>query len=69
MTYATALPPGTPVPAPPAAPDDPAGGRAHFAAVMLHFDHLDWLLLDPAGHRRARFDWADGALSATWLAP
>ena len=70
MTYATAHPPGTPLPAPPAAPDDPGGGRAHFAALLLCFDSLDWLLLDPAGHRRARFTWtADGTADAAWLAP
>lgn len=70
MTYATAHPPGMPLPAPPAAPGDPCGGRVHFAAVVLRFDSLDWLLLDPAGHRRARFAWAaDGTASATWIAP
>lgn len=70
MTYATAWAPGTALPAPPAAPDDPRGGREHFAALMLRVDSLDWLLLDPAGHLRARFEWAaDGGLAATWLAP
>ncbi|MEO3470883.1 pyridoxamine 5'-phosphate oxidase family protein [Roseomonas sp. CAU 1739] len=70
MTYATAHQPGTPLPAPPDAPGDPFGGRAHFAAVVLRFESLDWLLLDPAGHRRARFTWdADGVADATWLAP
>ncbi len=69
MTYATDDPPGTPLPAPPAAPGDPIGGRAHFAAVALRVDSLDWLLLDPAGHRRARFTWlADGTTGATWIA-
>ena len=70
MTYATAWAPGTALPAPPIAPKDATSGRAHFAAVMLRFDHLDWLLLDPAGHARARFDWAaDGAMAANWVAP
>jgi hypothetical protein len=70
MTYATAWAPGTALPAPPAAPEDPLGGRENFAAVMLRFDSLDWLLLDPAGHARARFDWADdGAMAASWIAP
>ena len=70
MTYATAHPPGTALPAPPAAPRDAAAGRGHFAALLLRIDSLDWLLLDPAGHRRARFAWEpDGAMTATWLAP
>lgn len=70
MTYATAHPPGTALRAPCAAPTDPAAGRTHFALMVLTFDSLDWLLLDPAGHRRARFTWGrDGAATATWLVP
>jgi|LNFM01.1.fsa_nt_gb hypothetical protein len=70
VTYATADAPGTPVAAPPAAPDDPLAGRVHFAAIVLRVDALDWLLLAAAGHRRARFGWDDaGALSAGWVAP
>lgn len=70
MTYATAWAPGTALPAPPAAPEDALGGRENFAALVLRFDRLDWLLLDPAGHARARFDWGDdGVLAASWVAP
>jgi hypothetical protein len=70
VTYATADAPGTPVAAPPAAPDDPVAGRANFAAILLRIDRLDWLLLAAAGHRRARFAWDDaGTLSAGWVAP
>jgi pyridoxine/pyridoxamine 5'-phosphate oxidase len=70
MTYATASAPGTALPAPPPAPEDPLGGRENFAALTLRFDRLDWLLLDPAGHARARFDWAiDGTMTASWVAP
>lgn len=70
MTYATAHPPGTALPAPAPAPHDGAAGRGNFAALLLRIDSLDWLLLDPAGHRRARFAWGqDGAPAATWLAP
>ena len=36
-------------------------GFARFALLRLRITTLDWLLLDPAGHRRARFRWADGA--------
>ena len=70
MTYATAHPPGTMLPAPTAAPTDAVAGRAHFALMVLTFDRLDWLLLESAGHARARFDWAaDGAMTAHWIAP
>jgi hypothetical protein len=70
MCYAAPHAPGTPVAAPPAAPDDAVAGRANFAAVTLRADTLDWLHLAQAGHRRARFAWdAAGGLAATWLAP
>jgi general stress protein 26 len=70
MTYATGHPPGTPLPEPPAAPRDAEAGRAHFAVVALHVHTLDCLVLEGAGHRRARFTWgAVGTPAATWLAP
>jgi len=70
MVYATGQAPGTPVPVPPAAPRNARSGRANFAAVLLRIEALDWLLLAPAGHCRARFAWGeDGTLSAGWIAP
>ncbi|MBR0649574.1 pyridoxamine 5'-phosphate oxidase [Roseomonas terrae] len=70
MTYAGTHPPGTPLRAPPVAPTDAAAGRAQFGLVSFTFDALDWLMLDPAGNRRACFAWAaDGTLTATWIAP
>jgi len=70
VIYAGAEVPGTPVAAPPAAPLDAAAGRAHFAVVTLRVDALDWLLLAPEGHRRARFAWdGDGVVSGGWVAP
>jgi hypothetical protein len=30
---------------------------------------MDWLSLDPQGHRRAVFDARDAALSGRWCAP
>lgn len=70
VCYAAAQAPGTAIAAPAAAPRFAAAGRANFAVISLVFDSLDWLLLDPAGHRRARFAW-DGAgrLAAEWIAP
>ena len=36
----------------------------------MRFDRLDWLDLDPAGHRRALFRWdAAGIMTASWIAP
>ncbi len=69
MCYAIEPAPGTPVPAPPDAPRDAEAGRAHFAVILLRFDRLEWLDLAASGHRRARFDWREGTLSATWLVP
>lgn len=70
MIYAVEPGPGTPVAAPPAAPDDAAAGAARFRVILLRFDRLEWLELAHAGHRRARFDWqGEGPPAATWLVP
>jgi pyridoxine/pyridoxamine 5'-phosphate oxidase len=44
--------------------DDPS----RFAVLAIAVERLDWLLLDPSGHRRAAFDWTGGSVSASWLA-
>lgn len=48
-------------------------GYARFALLRLRMTALDWLLLDPAGHRRARFRWAAGddglPVEGAWIAP
>jgi pyridoxamine 5'-phosphate oxidase len=52
--------------------DDTAleGGRAHFAAMLIRVESLEWLYLAYEGHRRAQFQWdAGGKLAARWLAP
>jgi pyridoxamine 5'-phosphate oxidase len=69
MCYAVEPAPGSPVPAPPPAPQDPEAGRPNFAVILLRFDRLELLDLAATGHRRARFDWRDGVQSATWLVP
>jgi hypothetical protein len=69
MCYAAEHGPGTPLPAPPAAPTDAEAGRGVFRVIRLVFDTLEWLELAASGHRRARFDWRAGAPVATWLAP
>ena len=73
--YRAPLGPGTPIASPEFA-DIPEvahqeSGRENFCTVICTVFALDWLYLAAAGHRRARFAWAeDGALeTATWLAP
>ena len=68
--YAIDPAPGSAVGAPPAAPVPQKAAFADFAVVALLFDHLEWLWLDRAGHRRARFIWAqDRSHEAAWLVP
>jgi hypothetical protein len=69
MCYAAEPAPGTPIAAPLPAPTDPEAGRPHFVAVTLSVLSLEWLWLDAAGHRRARFAFADDGIDASWLAP
>lgn len=78
--YMTEKAPGTPSPVP--TPGFPAAfaGRpptaeesqpawANFAVVETVVHRLEWLYLNPDGHRRALFEWPDGTLRATWLVP
>ncbi len=46
-------------------------GFANFAAIVLRAHALEWLHLDRAGHRRARFDWRGDARdpASTWVRP
>jgi pyridoxamine 5'-phosphate oxidase len=47
-----------------------AGGWDNFAVLVLTLKEIDWVLLDNAGHRRARFTFDDqGLAAATWLIP
>jgi len=67
LDYAQAFAPGTPVASP--AIDALPSGFPNFRVVTVTPGALDWLSLSPAGHRRARFVWGEGGVSATWLAP
>lgn len=68
--YAINPAPGTAVKQPPPPATDADAAFAHFAVLALIFDSLEWLWLDHAGHRRARFTWnPDGSHHATWLVP
>ena len=44
-------------------------GRANFAVMIVTLHTLEWLYLAHDGHRRARFECADGAWHGTWLIP
>lgn len=44
-------------------------GIERFAVLAIGVEHLDWLLLDAAGHRRAGFDWPAGQPRAVSLRP
>jgi len=67
--YAATVAPGAAVAAPPPPPPD-GDGYANFAVLACEFDRLEWLWLAAAGHRRARFIWAEGGgRDATWLGP
>lgn len=65
--YAAALPPGTPVPAPPAAPA--AATPENFAVLLLRLRVLDLLWLGTPHHVRAQADWTGAAPHLTWKVP
>jgi pyridoxamine 5'-phosphate oxidase len=43
-------------------------GRSNFAVIRVEATEVDWLSLDPAGHRRCRFSASDG-WTGRWVAP
>ena len=73
--YNTGAAPGTPVSQPPQAPPRIEGAsserqaRSHFAVLSCEVSRFDWLCLDGAGHRRARFQWQSGAWAGEWISP
>ncbi|MDJ0913144.1 MAG: pyridoxamine 5'-phosphate oxidase family protein [Desulfobacterales bacterium] len=80
LNYCASQPPGTPIDKPSSGlPDfllkkiptllETEMGRKHFMAIVLHIYSIDWLILKLAGNRRARFDWDEDGLRATWLVP
>lgn len=48
---------------------DTEKGRGQFMAIACRIDTLDWLRLSILGNRRARFQWDENRLHATWLSP
>lgn len=80
LNYCAVRAPGTPVDRPTSGlPDfllngvraiqDSARGREHFTAISGRIESIDWLKLRVSGNRRARFEWEDDRLNATWLIP
>lgn len=73
VCYGAEPAPGTALPAGGAytVPDESAAaiGRAHFAAVLVRAERLDFLYLDRRGHRRAAWRRDETGWQGTWLAP
>lgn len=44
-------------------------GRQNFMAIAARIESMDWLKLSLTGNRRARFDWDETGMKATWLIP
>jgi 3-hydroxyisobutyrate dehydrogenase len=80
LNYCTLQPPGTPVDQPSAGlPDfllnkiptllESEKGRKNFMAIACRIESIDWLILRILGNRRARFEWYENRLRATWMIP
>jgi pyridoxine/pyridoxamine 5'-phosphate oxidase len=80
INYRTESPPGTAIASPEAA--WPGGRRPttvdaklsaeaeqNFAVIRCTIQRLEWLRLDPAGHRRAAFEWGGNRFNGQWLVP
>jgi pyridoxamine 5'-phosphate oxidase len=68
--YLSPLAPGSALSAPGDAPETgPGAVRGTFTLLRARVLEMDWLALDPAGHRRAVFDYRDAAPFARWLVP
>jgi pyridoxamine 5'-phosphate oxidase len=73
--YCSPFAPGTPVKQPDLArlnagqtASNDQAGYENFAVIESVIESIDWLLLDPAGNRRARFNWNGTAFASCWLA-
>ena len=80
LNYCATQAPGTPIDKPSSGlPDyllnkiptllETGMGRKHFLAIEAQIYSIDWLILKITGNRRARFEWVDDSLHATWLVP
>ena len=41
----------------------------NFSVIVTKVRRLEWLHLRAQGHQRARFEWASGKVTGTWLVP
>ncbi len=67
--YRVALPPSTEVDRPESIPEPLPDGHEHFSVVRTRVVSIDWLYLHHEGHRRARFDYGEAGIRASWLVP
>jgi pyridoxine/pyridoxamine 5'-phosphate oxidase len=67
--YRVALPPSSQVDRPESIPAPLPNGHEHFCVVHTRVIAIDWLYLHHQGHRRARFEYNDAGIHATWLVP
>jgi pyridoxamine 5'-phosphate oxidase len=68
--YLSPQAPGSVLPTSGDAAAAPAGApRGAFAVLRARVLDMDWLALDPAGHRRAMFDYRGAAPQVRWLVP
>ena len=80
INYCAEIPPGSPTGKPTSGlPDflrnkaskllDHPEARKNFAVIVFRFDQMDWLLLKLTGNIRAKFQWEDQRLDASWVIP
>ncbi|MBW2443520.1 MAG: pyridoxamine-phosphate oxidase [Deltaproteobacteria bacterium] len=80
LNYYTSQPPGTPIDQPSSGlPDfllnkiptllETERCRKNFMVIAVQIFSIDWLILKVTGNRRARFEWDEDRLHATWLVP
>jgi hypothetical protein len=68
--YLSPQAPGSPLPTHVADVVAPAGEpRGAFAVLRARVLEMEWLALDPSGHRRAVFDFRGAAPQVRWLVP
>ncbi len=67
--YLSPLAPGSALPADGVGTPPVGAVRGAFAVLQARVLEMDWLALDPQGHRRAVFDFRDDPPTARWLVP
>ena len=49
--------------------DESQPGKINFAVISNRIISIDWLYLSSKGHNRARYDFNNGSIKKSWLAP